>query len=101
MRIRRNQFRHLLRGLTVPLVASAVVAAGVGLAPVSSTPAAADIPTRTAQIELVATINTDSTAAGISDSTLYSMSQADLNTDRKSTRLNSSHIQKSRMPSSA
>ena len=30
-----------------------------------------------------------------------SMSAADIVTDRKSTRLNSSHIQKSRMPSSA
>ena len=32
---------------------------------------------------------------------LLGLSDADMSTDRKSTRLNSSHIQKSRMPSSA
>ncbi|MEZ0049733.1 hypothetical protein ABIA30_000723 [Mycobacterium sp. MAA66] len=75
MPVRRN-FLRTLYSLAVPALATAVIGAAAGL----HAPTGADIPTRTEQIQLAATIDTAADAVGVSDSSLYFMSQTDLNT---------------------
>jgi hypothetical protein len=65
-----------LKALSAPLIAAALVTAGAGLHTATSD----DIPMRTEQVELMATIDTASSAVGISESSLYFMSQSDLDT---------------------
>lgn len=76
MRLRRTHILGPLKALSAPLIAAALVTAGAGLHAATSS----DIPTRTEQVELMATIDTASSAVGISESSLYFMSQSDLDT---------------------
>ncbi|MGB8402683.1 MAG: cellulase family glycosylhydrolase [Mycobacterium sp.] len=66
----------MVNSLSVPLLATVVIGASAGL----YAPADATIPIRAEQIALVATIDTAADAVGVSESTLYFMSQSDLNT---------------------
>ncbi|MGB8402684.1 MAG: cellulase family glycosylhydrolase [Mycobacterium sp.] len=75
MPVRRN-FLRTLCSFAIPALATAVIGAAAGL----HAPTGADIPTRTEQIQLAATIDTAADAVGVSDSSLYFMSQSDLNT---------------------
>jgi hypothetical protein len=75
MTVRRNLVRNITI-LAVPLVATAVIGTTAGL----YVPSPTDISTRSEQVELVATIDTAATTAGIADSNLYFMNQSDLNT---------------------
>ncbi|MGB8404783.1 MAG: cellulase family glycosylhydrolase [Mycobacterium sp.] len=71
--------RNLLRIIntySVPALTVAVIAASVSLHP----PADPGFATRSEQVELAATIDTASSAVGVSESSLYFMGQSDLNT---------------------
>ena len=55
----------------------------------------------TGKVEIIATLTTPETADKYSLNLFYKIGKGLINTDRKSTRLNSSHHSVSRMPSSA
>ncbi|MEZ0049144.1 hypothetical protein ABIA30_000134 [Mycobacterium sp. MAA66] len=67
---------NLLRAISVSVLTVAVIGVSTGLHPSSDS----GIVTRSQQIELAATIDTASSAVGVSDSSLYFMDQSDLNT---------------------
>lgn len=72
----RHHARSLLHTVSVPLLATAVVATSAGFA----TGAHGPVPTVTPTVELTAAIDTSATTVGMADSSLYFMNQADLDT---------------------